>query len=47
MRRLVIILIIIPIIILRNFIMGADGLNNAIDNELHSSLDFLPDSIKQ
>jgi hypothetical protein len=27
--------------------MGADGLNNAIDNELHSSLDFLPDSIKE
>jgi hypothetical protein len=27
--------------------MGADGVNSAIDNQSHISLDFLPDSIKE
>lgn len=37
----------IPIFIFTNFNMGADSKNNTIDNNLHISLEFLPDSIKE
>ncbi len=37
----------IPIFILTSFNMGADSKNNTIDNNLHISLEFLPDSIKE
>lgn len=47
MKKTVVIMLFIPIFILTNFNMGADSKNNTIDNNLHISLEFLPDSIKE